>query len=154
MLSIPFQEAIDMHDDLRGSNISLDEIRQPDICDNSLDVDISVHNFIDNNVDTQTDTEIVHIKKKAQNECAVMVNAGKRSFKALWDSDAEGVLFHMSVTTKFHQNSNQISSQVTLDWKLPMAHLLETKVNVKSPSKLVKKDSDSHCCVQINYLRN
>ena len=66
----------------------------------------------------------------------------------------EGVLFHMSATTKFHQNSNQISSQVTLDWNLPMAHSLETKGNVKSPSKLVKKDSDSYSCVQINYLRN
>ena len=30
-----------------------------------------------------------------------------------------------------------------------MAHLLETKENMKSPSKLVKKDSDSHSCVQI-----
>ena len=63
-------------------------------------------------MNTQTDTEIVHIGRKSQNECAAMVNAGKRSFKALWDS---GVLFHMSATTKFLQNSNQISSQVTLD---------------------------------------
>ena len=39
-------------------------------------------------MDTQTDTEIVHIGRKSQNECTVMVNAGKRSFKALWDSGA------------------------------------------------------------------
>ena len=37
-------------------------------------------------MNTQTHTEIVHIGRKSQNECAVMVNAGKRSFKALWDS--------------------------------------------------------------------
>ena len=37
-------------------------------------------------MNTQTDIEIVHIGRKSQNECAVMVNAGKRSFKALWDS--------------------------------------------------------------------
>ena len=66
-------------------------------------------------MNTQTDTKIVHIGKKSQNEFPVMVNCGKRSFKALWDSSVEGVLFHMSATTKFHQNSNQISSQVTLD---------------------------------------
>ena len=52
------------------------------MCDNSLE------NFIDNNVNTQSDTGIVHIGRKSQNECAVMVNAGKRSFKALWDSGA------------------------------------------------------------------
>ena len=46
----------------------------------------SVHNFIDNNVTTQTDTEIAHIGRKSQKECPVMVNAGKRSFKDLWDS--------------------------------------------------------------------
>ena len=39
-------------------------------------------------MNTQTDTEIVHIGRKSQNECAVMVSAGKRSFKALWDSSA------------------------------------------------------------------
>ena len=49
---------------------------------------ISLEKFIDNNVNTQTDTEIVHIGRKSQNECVVMVNAGKRSFKALWDSGA------------------------------------------------------------------
>ena len=71
---------------MRGPNISSDENRQTHICDNSLDS--NVHNFIDNNMNTQTDTEIVHIGRKPQNECAVMVNAGKRSFKALWDSEA------------------------------------------------------------------
>ena len=64
---------------MRGPNISSYENRQTQICDNS---------FIDNNVNTQTDNEIVHIGRKSQNECAVMVNAGKRSFKALWDSGA------------------------------------------------------------------
>ena len=39
-------------------------------------------------MNTQTDTEIVHIGRKSQNECAVMVKAGKRSFKALWDLGA------------------------------------------------------------------
>ena len=39
-------------------------------------------------MDTHTDTEIVHIGRKSQNECAVLVNACKRSFKALWDSGA------------------------------------------------------------------
>ena len=44
-------------------------------------------------MDTQTDTEIIHIGRKSQNECAVMVNAGKRSFKALWDSGAGKVCY-------------------------------------------------------------
>ena len=66
-----------MPDNLRGPDISSDENRQTQICNNSLD------NFIDNNVNTQIDTEIVHIGRKSQNKCAVMVNAGKRSFKAL-----------------------------------------------------------------------
>ena len=56
---------------MRGPNISSYENRQTHICDNS-----SVHNSIDNNVNTHTDTEIVHIERKSQNECAVMVNAG------------------------------------------------------------------------------
>ena len=67
---------------MRGPDISSDENRQTQMCDNSLE------NFIDNDVNTQSDTEIVHIGRKSQNECAVMVNAGKRSFKALWDSGA------------------------------------------------------------------
>ena len=87
-MSFPSQETIDLPDNLRGPNISSDDSRPTHICDNSLDVTSSVHSFIDNNVNTQTDTEIVHIGKKIQNECAVMVNAGKRSFKALWDSGA------------------------------------------------------------------
>ena len=51
-------------------------------------ISVIIENFIDNNVNTQTDTVIVYIGRKTQNECAVMVNAGKRSFKVLWDSDA------------------------------------------------------------------
>ena len=85
-LSIPSQETIDLPDNLRGPNISSDEKRQTPLSDNSLDVDSGVQNFIDNNVNTQTDTEILHIGRKSQNKCAVMVNACKRSFKALWDS--------------------------------------------------------------------
>ena len=45
-LSIPSQETIDLTDNLRGLNISSDENRQTHICDNSLDVDSSVHDFI------------------------------------------------------------------------------------------------------------
>ena len=71
-----------MPENLRGPDISSDENRQTQMCDNSLE------NFIDNNVNTQRDTEIVHIGRKSQNECTVMVNAGKGSFKALWDSGA------------------------------------------------------------------
>ena len=44
--------------------------------------------LLDNNVNTQIDTEIVHIGRKSQIECEVMVKAGKRSFKAQWDSGA------------------------------------------------------------------
>ena len=100
---------MDLPDNLRGPDISSDENRQTKICDNSLE------NFIENDVNTQMDTEIVHIGRRSQNECAVMVNTGKRSFKALWDSGAGRCVFHMSATTKFHQNSNLISSRVTLD---------------------------------------
>ena len=82
-LSIPSQETRDLPDNLREPNMSSYKNRKTHVCDNS-----SVHNFIDNNVNTQTDMEIVHIGRKSQNECAVMVNAGKRSFKALWDSGA------------------------------------------------------------------
>ena len=39
-------------------------------------------------MNTQADTGIVHIGRKSQNECAAMVNAGKKSFIALWDSGA------------------------------------------------------------------
>ena len=39
-------------------------------------------------MNAQTDTDIVHIGRKSQNVCSVIVNAGKRSFKALWDSGA------------------------------------------------------------------
>ena len=87
-LSFLSQETIDLPDNLRGPNISSYGNRQTHICDNSVDVNSSVHNFIDNKVGTWTDTDIVHIGRKSQNECAVMVNAGKRSFKALWDSVA------------------------------------------------------------------
>ena len=59
--------------------------------------------------------EIVNIGRKSQNECAVKVNAGKRSFKALWDSGAGRCVISYECYNKIHQNSNQISSQVTLD---------------------------------------
>ena len=85
-LSIPSQETIDPPDNLRGHNISSHENRQTHICDNSFNS--NVHNSLHNNVNTQTDTAIVHIGRKSQNECAVMVNAGKRSLKALWNSGA------------------------------------------------------------------
>ena len=62
----------------------------------------NVHNFIDNNVNTQTDTKIVHIGRKSQNECVVMVSAGKRIISKPYGTRVqEGVLFHMSATTKF-----------------------------------------------------
>ena len=75
-LSIPSQETIELPDNLRGPDISSDDSRQTYICDNSLDVTSNVNSFIDNNVTTQTDTEIVYIGRKSQNECAVMVNTG------------------------------------------------------------------------------
>ena len=57
--------------------------------------------LIDNNVNTQTDTEIVHIGRKFQNQCAVMVSAGKRSFKAIWDSGAGRCVIFISVQQNF-----------------------------------------------------
>ena len=50
-MSILSLKTIDMSENLRGPNISSDENRQTHICDNS-----SVHNSIDNIVNTQTDT--------------------------------------------------------------------------------------------------
>ena len=70
----PLSRTIDLPDNLRGPNISSDDNRQTHICDNS-----NVHTFIDKNMNIQTDTEIEYIGRKSQNECAVMVNAGKRS---------------------------------------------------------------------------
>ena len=39
----------------------------------------------------------------------------------------EGVLFHMSATTKFHQNSNLISSQVTFRLKAANGTFIRNK---------------------------
>ena len=35
-----------------------------------------------------SETEIIHISRKSQNECTVITMVGARSQKALWDSDA------------------------------------------------------------------
>ena len=116
-LSIPSQETIDLPDNSRRPNISLDENRQTHISDNTLDVNSSVHNFIDNNKNTQIDTEVVNIERISQNECAVMVNAGKRSSKGPWDSDTGRGVISYECYNKIYQNSNQMFSfsQVTLD---------------------------------------
>ena len=117
-MSIPSKTTIDLPDNLRGSNISSDEHRQTQICDNSLDS--NVHNFIDNNANTQTDTEIVHIGRKFQNECAVMVKAGKRSSKALWDSGAGRCVTSYEC---YNKNSPKFKSDLfTSDIKLKAAN--------------------------------
>ena len=56
-LSTPSQDTIHLPDNLRGPNISSGENRQTHMYDNSLDVNSSIHHFIDNKVDTQTNTE-------------------------------------------------------------------------------------------------
>ena len=40
------------------------------------------------NLNTNNETEIVHIGRKTQNDCAVNISIGNREQRALWDSGA------------------------------------------------------------------
>ena len=40
------------------------------------------------NLNTTTETEIVHTGRKTQNDCALNISVGNREQRALWDSDA------------------------------------------------------------------
>ena len=51
------------------------------------------------------ETEILHIGRKSQNECAVLTTIGNRSYKALWDSGAAKCVLpldsYQSISPKF-----------------------------------------------------
>ena len=51
------------------------------------------------------ETEIIHIGRKSQNECAVMATIGNRSYKALWDSGTAKCVIsldcYQSISPKF-----------------------------------------------------
>ena len=120
----------------------------------SLDVYSSVHNFIDNNMNTQTDIEIVYIGRKSRNKCGVMVNASKRSFNALWDLGTGRCVIS-------YECYNKISPKFKLDLftsdirlKATNGTFIRNKGECEISFKIVVKDSNSLSCDKMNYLRN
>ena len=60
-----------------------------------------------------SETEIVHIGRKSQNECAVITTIGDRSQKAPWDSGAgRCVISYDSYNSLHPRNTKQICLQV------------------------------------------
>ena len=80
-----------MPDPLRGNNsISHYNRQHPSPTNNHVHSPVNIHqpsiNFpVDNNLE---ETDIVHLGRKPQDECSLFIEAGKRKFKALWDSGA------------------------------------------------------------------
>ena len=78
-----------MPENLRGNNLSKTNPGHNPILENH-----SVHkiensiNTDENIVNSDNETDIVHIGRKSQNECAVITSIGYRGQKALWDSRA------------------------------------------------------------------
>ena len=53
------------------------------------------------------ETEIIHIGRKSQNECAVMATIGNRSYKALWDSGAAKYVLSLDCYQSISQIQNR-----------------------------------------------
>ena len=71
------------------------------------------------------ESEIIHIGRKSQNECAVMAMIGNRSYKALWDSGAAKCVLsldcYQSISPKFKTEYMKAASKS----EQPMALLLK-----------------------------
>ena len=87
-------------------------------------------------MNTQIDTKIVHIGRKSENECAVMVKAGKRLFKPLWNSGAGRCVIscecYNKITPKF--KSDLFTSDIRL--KAANGTFIQNKGGCEIPFKI------------------
>ena len=91
-------------------------------------------------MNTQTNTEFVHIGRKSQNECAVMVNASKRSFKALWDSGTGRCVIS-------YEDYNKISSKFK-------SHLFTSDIRLKTANgTFIRNKGECEISFQIGQER-
>ena len=93
-----------MPENLRGHDSESDDDRQNPNCDNNINI--------------SDDTEIIHLGRRSQNECAVLVNIGKKSFKSLWDSGSGKCV--ISYDCNKSKSIKLTSLQVRSGSKLPM----------------------------------
>ena len=54
------------------------------------------------NLNTNNETEIVHIGRKTQNDCAVNISIGNREQRALWDSGAGRCVISLECYNRIH----------------------------------------------------
>ena len=54
------------------------------------------------NLNTNNETEIVHIGRKTQNDCAVNISIGNREQRALWDSGAGRCVISFECYNRIH----------------------------------------------------
>ena len=120
-----------MPENLRGNNLSKTNSRHNPILEKH-----SVHkggksiNTEENIVNSDNETDIVHIGRNSQNECAIITSIGNTDQKALWDSGAGRCVNPMNVTIDCIPNTKLNYSQAKLELEQPMAHLYPTKANV------------------------
>ena len=106
-----------MPENLRGNNSSNTNSRHNPILENH-----SVHkveksiNADENIVNSDNETDIVHIGRKSQNECTVITSIGNRDQKALWDSGAGRCVISYECYNRLHPKykTELFSSQIRI----------------------------------------
>ena len=150
-----------MPEPLRGHNTNSHTIRHdtdPDnnSCDNNVHSSIesksqNVNSSVNN---TLAETDLVHLGRRPQDECSLFIQTGKRSHKALWDSGAGQCVLsfdcYNAIPAKY--KSDLFTSPIKI--KAANGTLIENKVNVTSPSKLVQSNLHSLSFVQLSCQNN
>ena len=90
-----------------------------------------------------SEAEIVHIGRRSQNKCAVIMVIGARSQKALWDSHAGRCIISYDCYNSLHTKYKTELFPSSVKIGLLMEHLSLIGENVMSSSKSTRRDSHS-----------
>ena len=112
----PSQVTENASESLRGSTFCEENVRH-----------LSSHIF---NTNLGSETEIVHINRKSQNECTVITMIGARRQKALWDSGVGRCIISYDCYNSLHPKYKTELFPSSVRFKAANGTLLPTKENV------------------------
>ena len=100
------------------------------------------------------ETQITHIGRKSQNECAVMATIGNRSYKALWDSGAAKCVLsldcYQSISPRFKTELYESSIKI----RAANGSFIKAEGSVISHLRSIMSNSPAHSFVQTSCHNN
>ena len=97
-----------------------------------------------------SETEIVHIGRRCQNEYAVITVIGARSQKALWDPGAGRCIISYDCYNSLHPKYKTELFPNSVKFRAANGTFISNGENVMSPSKSTRRDSHSLSFVWTN----